>query len=104
MEVEERGFYEDKDERNTSDINVIKLPETRHFFMPALPSRYRIHEVRVLLADDPLRNTVVLCRTKTDDGSWTVIAGEYDAISQRWVAVEEGIIDDTRLLSSGSLI
>ncbi|KIM97364.1 hypothetical protein OIDMADRAFT_204080 [Oidiodendron maius Zn] len=104
MEIEERGFYEDKDARNTSDINVIKLPETRHFFMPALPSRYRIHEVRVLLADDPLQNAVVLCRTKTDDGGWTVIAGEYDAISQRWVAAEERIIDDTRLLSSGSFI
>lgn len=99
MEIEERGFYHDGHESNEMDIT--KLPETQHFSLPTLPILFRIHEVRILLPDEPFGKIVLLCRQKMDDGSWATTAKEYDIWCKSWVEVGEGITEGSRLLPSG---
>ena len=90
MEIEERDFYSDV--YATDDFYIGSYPEKRDFLLPALPNTHRMHEVRVLLADDPLGNTVLLCKRKEDDGSWTVIANEFDSLSQCWREVKDELV------------
>jgi hypothetical protein len=93
MEIEERDFY--RDAYSADDFYIGSHPEEQDFLLPALPNTHRMHEVRVLLPDDPLGNTVLLCRRKEDDGSWTVIANEFDVLSQCWREANEEFSKNT---------
>jgi hypothetical protein len=87
MKIEERGFY-----RNYSaadDFHINRYPDGRDIVLPTLPNPYRMHEVRVVLPDNPLGNTVLVCRRKQDDGRWTVLVNEFDTLSQRWIKTDE---------------
>lgn len=83
MEIEERDFY--KDIHKADDFPFCSSPEERDFLLPALPDSYRIHEVQVLLPNDPIGKIILLCRQRQDDGSWEVLVREYDVLSQRWI-------------------
>lgn len=82
MEIEERDFYEDSKDDDFSFYSPLK---ERHLILPTLPDSYRIHEVEVLLPDDPVGNFGMLCRQLQDNGTWNETVREYDVFFQCWI-------------------
>lgn len=87
MEIEERDFF--KDIHMANDFHFSSAPEERDFLLPTLPDSHRIHEVQVLLPDDPLENIVLVCRQRQDENRWKVSMSEYYVLSDCWVDREE---------------
>jgi len=87
MEVEERDFF--KDIYMDNDFHFSSPPENRDFLLPTLPNSYRIHEVQVLLPDDPLGNIVLVYRQRQNEDNWKVSMSEYHVLSDCWVDREE---------------
>jgi hypothetical protein len=52
MEMEERDFYRDFD--MADDFSLCSFSEARDLSMPILPESYRMHEVKVILSDEPM--------------------------------------------------
>lgn len=89
MEMEERDFYDNIDPGD--DFLIGNYPEEKDFLLPMLPDSYRIHDVQVLLPDDPGGNIMLLCKRKMQDGRWSVLANEFDVLSQTWLQISGGI-------------
>jgi len=87
MEIEERDFF--KDIYMDNDFHFSSPPEKRDFLLPTLPNSYRIHEVQVLLPDDPLGNIVLVYRQRQNEDNWKVEMSEYHVLSDCWVDREE---------------
>lgn len=62
MEMEEGDFYEDLD--TADDFSLSSSPGLRDLSLPVLPLSYRIHEVDVVLSDDPMDSIFLFCRRK----------------------------------------
>lgn len=87
METEERDFY--KDATNADDFDIRKPPEEQNLLLRALPKSYRVHDVQVLLPNDPLQNIILSCRRRKENRSLTILIAEYDALSECWIAEKE---------------
>jgi hypothetical protein len=77
MEVEERDFY--RDLMVDDDFKFCNPPEEKDFLVPVLPDEYRIHDVQVVLPDDPMGKILLSYRRGQNDCSW-----EYDMLSECW--------------------
>jgi len=53
--------------------------------MPILPESHRMHEVKVILSDEPMDKVLLFCRQKQDNGIWKIFSMEYHVHSQSWV-------------------
>src|SRR5271163_238923 len=66
MEIEERDFYKDVD--TADDFPLSSYPGSVDLSLPTLPDFHRIHEVKVVLSDDPLGNVLLFCRQNQRGG------------------------------------
>jgi hypothetical protein len=83
VEIEEGDFY--KDVQKDDYFSFCSYPDERDLLLPKLPESYRIHEAQVLLPDEPTGNLHLLCKQRKEDGSWEVLAREYDVLSKCWI-------------------
>jgi hypothetical protein len=68
MEIEERDFYRDVD--TVDDFPLSSSPGLRDLSLPTLPQSYRIHEVKVVLSNDPMDSVFLFYRQKQTNGDW----------------------------------
>ena len=88
MEIEERDFYRDID--TADDFPLSSYPGSGDLSLPILPDSHRIHEVKVVLSDDPLGHVLLFCRQNQRGGDWKFPAREHHVLLQPWMDGADG--------------
>ena len=87
MEIEECGFYKDMHTNDAFEFG--SPPGENDFLLPVLPDACRVHDVQVVLPDDPQGKIVLSCRQRQEDGGSVMLVNEYDMCLQLWIDRQE---------------
>ena len=91
IEIEERDFYDDV--HKDDDLEDGSLPTAEDLLLPPVPESYRLREVEVVLAENPLDKVSLFCRKKRDGRDCRMRIAELHLASGCWVDMEE--VDDS---------
>ncbi|KAE8447339.1 hypothetical protein EG329_010897 [Mollisiaceae sp. DMI_Dod_QoI] len=80
VEIEERDFY--KDFVTEDDFALCSAPTEKDLLLPELPELNRLHEVQIMLPDNPMEKVVMTCKRRLKDGSCEVLVRECEVLPQ----------------------
>ncbi|KAF8861494.1 hypothetical protein BDZ45DRAFT_799950 [Acephala macrosclerotiorum] len=78
IKIEEGDFYEQF--QLDDDFLLCDVPRERDLLLPMVPEERRMHEVQVVLPDNPTEKVLLTCRKRRKDGSWEEIVRECDIV------------------------
>ncbi|CZR53602.1 uncharacterized protein PAC_03482 [Phialocephala subalpina] len=78
VEIEEGDFYENI--QVDDDFLLCDVPQEKDLLLPMLPEERRMHEIQVVLPDNPMEKVLLTCRRRRKDGSWEEVVRECDIV------------------------
>ena len=88
MEIEEADFYKGVD--TADDFPLSSYPGSKDMSLPVLPDFFRIHQVKVVLSDDPLGNVLLFYRQSQRGGDLKFPGREGHVVLQPWTDGADG--------------
>ncbi len=80
VKIEERDFY--KDFVTEDDFPLCSTPTEKDLLLPELPELNRLHEVQIMLPDNPMEKVVMTCKRRLKDGDCEVLVRECEVLPQ----------------------